>query len=163
MFTLVTMKIESKKTIEANEKYSSTWKSCIVLSTCFWPRKPTSALFPYFSRNVIITAKQPEWILGKTQIPNIWLYSAGEIPSGRVQPVSWIFNPLEPKTYEVNIPVHLSNGETELIQICGRGFLPSTVCIQIWKRTRQTVAILSLHLCVSYMSLHAAGVVNCCI
>ncbi|XP_077997157.1 cilia- and flagella-associated protein 65-like [Glandiceps talaboti] len=46
----------------------------------------------------------------------------GEILPGRTAFVEWIFSPLEAKTYMVDVPIHIINGDTALITFTGVGY-----------------------------------------
>ncbi|XP_070569847.1 cilia- and flagella-associated protein 65-like [Ptychodera flava] len=46
----------------------------------------------------------------------------GEILPGRTAFVEWIFSPLEAKTYMVDVPIHIVNGDTALITFTGVGY-----------------------------------------
>eukprot|EP00798_Chlamydomonas_sp_ICE-L_P020949 gene20949-27801_t len=52
--------------------------------------------------------------------------ATGTIPVGGSAPISWLFAPVEPIYYGVDIPVHLGNGQTQMITLQGRGFHPDT-------------------------------------
>lgn len=46
----------------------------------------------------------------------------GEIQPGRTAYVEWRFSPLEAKTYMVDVPIHVHNGESALITFTGVGY-----------------------------------------
>ncbi|XP_078260484.1 cilia- and flagella-associated protein 65 [Rhinoraja longicauda] len=46
----------------------------------------------------------------------------GEIKSGMTGYIEWIFSPLEAKSYTVNIPIHILNGDSALVTITGIGY-----------------------------------------
>ncbi|XP_006820550.2 cilia- and flagella-associated protein 65-like [Saccoglossus kowalevskii] len=50
------------------------------------------------------------------------LNPTGEILPGRTAYVEWIFSPLEAKTYMVDVPIHIINGDTALITFTGVGY-----------------------------------------
>ncbi|XP_064646085.1 cilia- and flagella-associated protein 65-like isoform X2 [Lineus longissimus] len=50
------------------------------------------------------------------------LNPVGEILPGRTAAVEWKFSPLEAKTYMVDVPIKIHNGETALITFTGIGF-----------------------------------------
>ncbi|XP_051881001.1 cilia- and flagella-associated protein 65 [Pristis pectinata] len=46
----------------------------------------------------------------------------GEIKSGMTAYIEWIFSPLEAKSYSVNIPIHILNGDSALVTFTGIGY-----------------------------------------
>ncbi|XP_035248497.1 cilia- and flagella-associated protein 65 isoform X2 [Anguilla anguilla] len=46
----------------------------------------------------------------------------GEVQSGRTASLEWIFSPLEAKTYTVDVPVHVLEGDSALVRFEGRGW-----------------------------------------
>ncbi|XP_055494801.1 cilia- and flagella-associated protein 65 [Leucoraja erinacea] len=46
----------------------------------------------------------------------------GEIKSGMTGYIEWIFSPLEAKSYTVNTPIHILNGDSALVTITGIGY-----------------------------------------
>lgn len=46
----------------------------------------------------------------------------GEIPPGRSLNIEWRFSPIEAKTYMVDVPIHVHNGDTAIITFTGVGY-----------------------------------------
>ncbi|XP_015214914.2 cilia- and flagella-associated protein 65 [Lepisosteus oculatus] len=46
----------------------------------------------------------------------------GEVQPGRTAVVEWIFSPLEAKTYTVDIPIHILEGDSALVSFNGAGY-----------------------------------------
>ncbi|KAG5833910.1 hypothetical protein ANANG_G00280930 [Anguilla anguilla] len=46
----------------------------------------------------------------------------GEVQPGRTASLEWIFSPLEAKTYTVDVPVHVLEGDSALVRFEGRGW-----------------------------------------
>ncbi|XP_072117075.1 cilia- and flagella-associated protein 65 isoform X2 [Mobula birostris] len=46
----------------------------------------------------------------------------GEIKAGMTANIEWIFSPLEAKSYTVNIPIHILNGDSALVTFTGIGY-----------------------------------------
>ena len=46
----------------------------------------------------------------------------GEIPPGRAVSIEWRFFPLEAKTYMVDIPIKVHNGDTAIVTFSGIGY-----------------------------------------
>ncbi|NXY14896.1 CFA65 protein, partial [Atrichornis clamosus] len=57
----------------------------------------------------------------------VCLTPRGEIPPGETGDIEWIFSPLEAKTYSVDVPIHILEGESTLITFQGVGYNPNTV------------------------------------
>ena len=49
----------------------------------------------------------------------------GVIPSQGSRMLNWMFNPLEAKSYSVQIPIELGSGASDTVTITGSGYLPS--------------------------------------
>ncbi|NXY06369.1 CFA65 protein, partial [Pteruthius melanotis] len=54
----------------------------------------------------------------------VCLTPRGEIPPGETGHIEWIFSPLEAKTYSVNVPIHILEGESTQITFQGEGYSP---------------------------------------
>ncbi|NXS88297.1 CFA65 protein, partial [Erpornis zantholeuca] len=54
----------------------------------------------------------------------VCLTPRGEILPGETGHVEWIFSPLEAKTYSVNVPIHILEGESTQITFQGEGYNP---------------------------------------
>ncbi|NXU36958.1 CFA65 protein, partial [Drymodes brunneopygia] len=52
---------------------------------------------------------------------------SGEIPPGETGNIEWIFSPLEAKTYSVDVPIHILDGESTQITFQGVGYNPNIV------------------------------------
>ncbi|XP_078326129.1 cilia- and flagella-associated protein 65-like isoform X1 [Crassostrea virginica] len=50
------------------------------------------------------------------------LTPVGEIPPGRSFSVEWRFSPIEAKTYMIDVPIHVHNGDTAIVTFTGVGF-----------------------------------------
>ncbi|KAK3083386.1 hypothetical protein FSP39_021362 [Pinctada imbricata] len=50
------------------------------------------------------------------------LTPVGEIPPGRTMSVEWRFSPVEAKTYMVDVPIHVHNGDTAIVTFTGVGY-----------------------------------------
>ncbi|KAH3749495.1 hypothetical protein DPMN_183993, partial [Dreissena polymorpha] len=46
----------------------------------------------------------------------------GEIPPGRSLNIEWRFSPIEAKTYMVDVPIHVHNGDTAIVTFTGVGY-----------------------------------------
>ncbi|NWW74377.1 CFA65 protein, partial [Climacteris rufus] len=57
----------------------------------------------------------------------VCLTPRGEIPPGETGHIEWIFSPLEAKTYSVDVPIHILEGESTPITFQGVGYNPNTV------------------------------------
>ncbi|NWI79764.1 CFA65 protein, partial [Dryoscopus gambensis] len=57
----------------------------------------------------------------------VCLTPRGEIPPGETGHVEWIFSPLEAKTYSVDVPIHILEGESTQITFQGVGYNPNIV------------------------------------
>ncbi|NXC02043.1 CFA65 protein, partial [Orthonyx spaldingii] len=57
----------------------------------------------------------------------VCLTPRGEIPPGETGHIEWIFSPLEAKTYLVDVPIQILEGESTSITFQGVGYNPSTV------------------------------------
>ncbi|KAM9284669.1 cilia- and flagella-associated protein 65 [Cariama cristata] len=57
----------------------------------------------------------------------VCLTPRGEIPPGTTGRIEWIFSPLEAKTYLVDVPIHVLEGESALITFQGVGYHPNTI------------------------------------
>ncbi|NXE89023.1 CFA65 protein, partial [Menura novaehollandiae] len=57
----------------------------------------------------------------------VCLTPRGEIPPGEIGHIEWIFSPLEAKTYSVDVPIHILEGESTLITFQGVGYNPNSV------------------------------------
>ncbi|XP_052814504.1 cilia- and flagella-associated protein 65-like isoform X2 [Mya arenaria] len=47
---------------------------------------------------------------------------SGEIPPGRTLNIEWRFSPIEAKTYMVDVPIHVHNGDTAIVTFTGVGY-----------------------------------------
>ncbi|XP_060944050.1 cilia- and flagella-associated protein 65 [Limanda limanda] len=45
----------------------------------------------------------------------------GEVPAGKTALLEWIFSPLEAKTYHMDVPIHIQDGDSTLVQFEGSG------------------------------------------
>ncbi|KAK9537382.1 hypothetical protein VZT92_005007 [Zoarces viviparus] len=52
----------------------------------------------------------------------VCLNPEGELLPGRTAMLEWIFSPLEPKTYHMDIPIHVQGGDSTLVRFEGCGF-----------------------------------------
>ncbi|XP_060587307.1 cilia- and flagella-associated protein 65-like isoform X2 [Ruditapes philippinarum] len=50
------------------------------------------------------------------------LNPVGEIPPGRTLNIEWRFSPIEAKTYMVDVPIHVHNGDTAIVTFTGVGY-----------------------------------------
>lgn len=50
----------------------------------------------------------------------------GEIPPGKTAMLEWIFSPLEARMYQMDIPIHIQNGESTLLRFKGCGINSTT-------------------------------------
>lgn len=50
------------------------------------------------------------------------LNPTGEIPPGRSLNIEWRFSPIEAKTYMVDVPIHVHNGDTAIVTFTGVGY-----------------------------------------
>ncbi|KAL0183937.1 hypothetical protein M9458_019633, partial [Cirrhinus mrigala] len=50
------------------------------------------------------------------------LNPGGEVEPGHTALVEWIFSPLEAKTYSVDIPIHVVDGDSMFVTFEGQGF-----------------------------------------
>ncbi|XP_063256798.1 cilia- and flagella-associated protein 65 isoform X2 [Prinia subflava] len=57
----------------------------------------------------------------------VCLTPRGEIPPGETGHIEWIFSPLEAKTYTVDVPIHILEGESTQITFQGVGYNPNIV------------------------------------
>ncbi|NXD78761.1 CFA65 protein, partial [Halcyon senegalensis] len=57
----------------------------------------------------------------------VCLTPRGEIPPGTTGHIEWIFSPLEARTYLVDVPIHILQGESALITFQGVGYDPNTI------------------------------------
>ncbi|NWV79103.1 CFA65 protein, partial [Dasyornis broadbenti] len=57
----------------------------------------------------------------------VCLTPRGEIPPGETGHIEWIFSPLEPKTYSVDVPIHILEGESTPITFQAEGYNPNIV------------------------------------
>ncbi|NXO11170.1 CFA65 protein, partial [Oriolus oriolus] len=57
----------------------------------------------------------------------VCLTPRGEIPPGETGHIEWIFSPLEAKTYSVDVPIHIVEGESTPITFQGAGYNPNIV------------------------------------
>ncbi|NXM41474.1 CFA65 protein, partial [Gymnorhina tibicen] len=57
----------------------------------------------------------------------VCLTPRGEIPPGETGHIEWIFSPLEAKTYSVDVPIHILEGESTPITFQGVGYNPNIV------------------------------------
>ncbi|XP_068877003.1 cilia- and flagella-associated protein 65 isoform X2 [Aphelocoma coerulescens] len=57
----------------------------------------------------------------------VCLTPRGEIPPGETGHIEWIFSPLEAKTYSVDVPIHILEGESTPVTFQGVGYNPNTV------------------------------------
>ncbi|NXV75496.1 CFA65 protein, partial [Atlantisia rogersi] len=57
----------------------------------------------------------------------VCLTPRGEILPGTTGHIEWIFSPLEPRTYLVEVPIHILGGESALITFQGVGYDPNTI------------------------------------
>ncbi|NXB41086.1 CFA65 protein, partial [Eulacestoma nigropectus] len=57
----------------------------------------------------------------------VCLTPRGEIPPGETGHIEWIFSPLEAKTYSVDVPIHILEGESTPITFRGEGHHPDIV------------------------------------
>ncbi|NXS18073.1 CFA65 protein, partial [Mystacornis crossleyi] len=57
----------------------------------------------------------------------VCLTPRGEIPPGEIGHIEWIFSPLEAKTYSVDVPIHILEGESTPITFQGVGYNPNIV------------------------------------
>ncbi|NWX33327.1 CFA65 protein, partial [Notiomystis cincta] len=57
----------------------------------------------------------------------VCLTPRGEIPPGETGHIEWIFSPLEAKTYLVDVPIQILEGESTLITFQGVGYNPNIV------------------------------------
>ncbi|NXS28662.1 CFA65 protein, partial [Pomatostomus ruficeps] len=57
----------------------------------------------------------------------VCLTPKGEIPPGETGHIEWIFSPLEAKTYSVDVPIHILEGESTPITFQGVGYKPNIV------------------------------------
>ncbi|NXA68171.1 CFA65 protein, partial [Mohoua ochrocephala] len=55
----------------------------------------------------------------------VCLTPRGEIPPGETGHIEWIFSPLEAKTYLVDVPIHILEGESTAITFKGVGYNPN--------------------------------------
>lgn len=46
----------------------------------------------------------------------------GEIPPGRTLNIEWRFSPIEAKTYMIDVPIHVHNGDTAIVTFTGVGY-----------------------------------------
>ncbi|NXQ35424.1 CFA65 protein, partial [Alaudala cheleensis] len=56
----------------------------------------------------------------------VCLTPRGEIPPGETGHIEWIFSPLEAKTYVIDVPIHILEGESTQITFQGVGYNPNT-------------------------------------
>ncbi|NWW67833.1 CFA65 protein, partial [Ifrita kowaldi] len=54
----------------------------------------------------------------------VCLTPRGEIPPGETNHIEWIFSPLEAKTYSVDVPIHILEGESTPVTLQGVGYNP---------------------------------------
>ncbi|NXT62710.1 CFA65 protein, partial [Chaetops frenatus] len=57
----------------------------------------------------------------------VCLTPRGDIPPGETGHIEWIFSPLEAKTYLVDVPIHILDGESTQITFQGVGYNPNIV------------------------------------
>ncbi|NWI42888.1 CFA65 protein, partial [Picathartes gymnocephalus] len=57
----------------------------------------------------------------------VCLTPRGEIPPGEIGHIEWIFSPLEAKTYLVDVPIHILEGESTQITFQGVGYNPKII------------------------------------
>ncbi|KAJ1562128.1 hypothetical protein HK405_015525, partial [Cladochytrium tenue] len=67
------------------------------------------------------------------------LNERGRIPPGGVHFVDWVFRPLEEKEYEVDIPIHLDDGQVHIVTFCGAGTRDSDVTLADPKSLYDTI------------------------
>ncbi|XP_073160973.1 cilia- and flagella-associated protein 65 isoform X1 [Lepidochelys kempii] len=55
----------------------------------------------------------------------VCLNPRGEIPPGMTSHIEWVFSPLEARTYSVDVPIHILEGDSALITFQGIGYDPN--------------------------------------
>ncbi|NXE41656.1 CFA65 protein, partial [Ptilorrhoa leucosticta] len=125
----------SSVTVEHNQRYvhfaSTKHHFAPIAVGCSYP--PTQIYKLYNGGSTPVTFEVQLDNLVKTREKNfqhpvfVCLTPRGEIPPGETGHIEWIFSPLEAKTYSVDVPIHILEGESTPITFQGVGYNPNIV------------------------------------